>query len=101
MARSLYVTAAQPYSGKSALALGIYEGMLRRSPDVAIFRIAERAAGMSGRRILHVGNDVEADVWGAAAAGWSTALRRTPHAPAGSGADFEFDETEQLLEFVR
>ena len=43
MARSLYVTAAQPYSGKSALALGIYEGMLRRSPDVAVFRPVVRS----------------------------------------------------------
>jgi phosphate acetyltransferase len=43
VARSLYVAAAQPYSGKSALALGIYEGMLRRSPDVAVFRPVVRS----------------------------------------------------------
>ncbi len=38
VARSLYVAAASAYSGKSAMALGIYEAMLRRSPDVAVFR---------------------------------------------------------------
>jgi phosphate acetyltransferase len=41
--RSLYVAAAQPYSGKSAVALGLYEHMLRRSADVAVFRPVVRS----------------------------------------------------------
>jgi phosphate acetyltransferase len=41
--RSVYLAAAQPYSGKSALALGLYEHMLRRSADVAVFRPVVRS----------------------------------------------------------
>jgi phosphate acetyltransferase len=41
--RSIYVAAAQPYSGKSAIALGLYEHMLRRSADVAVFRPVVRS----------------------------------------------------------
>jgi phosphate acetyltransferase len=41
--RSIYVAAAQPYSGKSAVALGIYEHALRRSSSVAVFRPVVRS----------------------------------------------------------
>ena len=43
MTRSVYVAAAQPYSGKSAVALGLYEHMLRRSADVAVYRPVVRS----------------------------------------------------------
>ena len=43
MARTVYVAAARPYSGKSAMALGIYEAMLRRSTKVAVFRPVVRS----------------------------------------------------------
>ncbi len=43
MTRSIYVAAAQPYSGKSAVALSLYEHALRRSSDVAVFRPVVRA----------------------------------------------------------
>jgi phosphate acetyltransferase len=41
--RSIYVAAAQPYSGKSAVALGLYQQALRVSPDVAVFRPVVRS----------------------------------------------------------
>ena len=41
--RSIYVAAAQPYSGKSAVALGLYEHALRRSSEVAVFRPVVRS----------------------------------------------------------
>jgi BioD-like phosphotransacetylase family protein len=41
--RSLYIAAAQPYSGKSAVALGLYEHALRRSSDIAVFRPVVRS----------------------------------------------------------
>ncbi|MGA7688870.1 MAG: phosphate acetyltransferase [Jiangellales bacterium] len=43
MTRSLYIAAAQPYSGKSAVALGLYEHALRRSSDIAVFRPVVRS----------------------------------------------------------
>ena len=43
MTRSIYVAAAQPYSGKSAVALGLYEHALRRSSTVAVFRPVVRS----------------------------------------------------------
>jgi phosphate acetyltransferase len=43
--RSIYITAAQAYSGKSTVALGLYEHMLRRSADVAVFRPVVRSTG--------------------------------------------------------
>ena len=39
-------------------------------PDTAIFRHAERLAQLPPERLLFVGNDLEADVGGARAAGW-------------------------------
>jgi len=41
--RSIYIAAAQPYSGKSAVALGMYEHALRRSAEVAVFRPVVRS----------------------------------------------------------
>lgn len=93
----------------------LYSGDLGiAKPDVRIFRLAERLSGVSGRRMLYVGNDLEADIKGAARAGWSTAMRRptsprgretpapgrTASSASGGLADFEFDHTQQLLEFV-
>jgi phosphate acetyltransferase len=43
VARSLYLAAASAYSGKSAMALGLYEAMLRRSARVAVFRPVVRS----------------------------------------------------------
>lgn len=77
------------YSGDTGIA----------KPDERIFRLAEARSGMAGRRLLYVGNDVEADIKGAAAAGWTTALRRSSR-PTGGVADFEFNQTTELLGLV-
>jgi len=69
-------------------------------PDERIFRLAEELAGAAGKRILYVGNDVEADIRGAAGAGWSTALKTTTCSTSGGLADFEFDEMPELLELL-
>ncbi|MFI5226284.1 MAG: HAD family hydrolase [Candidatus Limnocylindrales bacterium] len=45
-------------------------------PQPAIFRAAEAALGVPGRRILHVGDDWAADVVGARRAGWRVAYLR-------------------------
>jgi FMN phosphatase YigB (HAD superfamily) len=45
-------------------------------PDPRIFRAAERALGISGTAILHVGDDWAADVVGAKRAGWRAAYFR-------------------------
>lgn len=55
---------------------------------------------MAGKRLLYVGNDLEADIKGARAAGWATAMRKSTHLTSGGLADFEFDETAELLRFV-
>jgi len=71
-------------------------------PDPEIFRLAERHAGLAGRRILYVGDKYSTDVAPAHAAGWAAALRRSARtSPADlAGADFAFDALEDLLPFV-
>ena len=69
-------------------------------PDERIFRLAEERSSMAGKRLLYVGNDLEADIKGARAAGWATAMRKSTHLTSGGLADFEFDETAELLRFV-
>jgi len=69
-------------------------------PDPAIFLLAEEVSGRRGGRILYVGDDLEADVHGAAGAGWTAALRR-PEAAAGDDlADFVFGHCDELTDFV-
>jgi len=83
--------ATRVYSGDEGLA----------KPDPRIFHLAERRAGLAGRRLLYVGNKLDNDIKAAAAAGWATALKRSTFATSGGLADFEFDETPELLAFVR
>ncbi len=66
-------------------------------PDIRIFRLAERLATAAGERICYIGNDLEADIRGAAAAGWSTGFRRSTRPTSAGAADFEFDESSELL----
>lgn len=77
----------------------LYSGDLGvEKPDVAIFRHAERLAGLEGGRLLYVGNDPEKDIAGATAAGWATAYRKV--GPDDSaGADFEFLHIDELAEY--
>ena len=70
-----------------------------QKPDPAIFRLAERVGGLEGKRMLYVGNDVEADIKGAAAVGWSTAFRRLDHFTTSGIADLEFDHISELLPY--
>ena len=84
------------------LSIRLYSGDLGiAKPEPAIFRLAERIAGLEGRgkRILYVGNDLEADVKGALAAGWSVAFRREDRATTGGLADLEFDHISELVAY--
>lgn len=82
------------------LSIRIYSGDIGiAKPDPAIFHLAQRAGGLEGKRILYVGNDVEADIQGAAAVGWSTAFRRAGHATTDGLADVEFDDISELVRF--
>jgi HAD superfamily hydrolase (TIGR01549 family) len=82
------------------LSIRVYSGDIGlEKPDPAIFRLAERMGGLSGQRILYVGNDQEADIKGAAAVGWSTAFRRTGQATTAGLADLEFDHIAELVRY--
>ena len=79
----------------------IYSGDLGiAKPDARIFRRAEAVAGLKGRRILYVGNDLNADIRGASGVGWSTAFRKKAGRSGEGLANFEFEETPELLGFV-
>jgi putative hydrolase of the HAD superfamily len=69
-------------------------------PNVEIFRIAERRSRMEGKKLLYVGNNLKTDIEGAKNAGWAAALKRSSTATSGGLADFEFDETPELLNFL-
>jgi HAD superfamily hydrolase (TIGR01549 family) len=69
-------------------------------PDVAIFRLAEERTGLSGRRVLYVGDKVSSDIAPARAVGWSAALYRSSASDSGGLADFEFDHMPDLTGFV-
>lgn len=78
----------------------VYSGDLGISkPDPAIFRHAEKLAGLKGKRVLYVGNDLDADVRGAAGVGWKSAFRRQNGSTAQGLADFEFDHAAQLVRY--
>lgn len=78
----------------------IYSGDIGiAKPDPAVFRLAERIGGLEGKRILYVGNDLEADIKGAAAAGWSTAFRRANHSTTAGLADVEFGHMCELVRY--
>jgi FMN phosphatase YigB (HAD superfamily) len=71
-------------------------------PDPAIFEIALRRIGLFGRpsRILYVGDSVEKDIRGAKGVGWDAALRRSSAVSSDGLADFEFDESLEVLQQV-
>lgn len=82
------------------LSIRIYSGDIGiEKPDPAIFRLAERAGGLEGKRILYVGNDIAADVEGANAVGWSTAFRRAGERTTAGLADLEFDHISELVSY--
>lgn len=65
-------------------------------PDPAIFRLAEQRSGMGGKRLVYMGDRVDADVTGAEAAGWSSILFRSVAATSDGRADFEIDSWSEL-----
>jgi len=82
------------------LSIRIYSGDIGiEKPDPAIFRLAERIGGLEGKRILYVGNDLEDDIKGAAAVGWSTAFRRGSHSTTAGLADVEFDHISEVVRY--
>jgi len=79
----------------------IYSGDIGMSkPDPRIFAQALRVSGRTAERILYVGNDLTADVKGASGVGWSTAFRTTKPEGSGGLADFDYQETEELLTYI-
>jgi HAD superfamily hydrolase (TIGR01549 family) len=93
MDRAFAGVGLQPYLGTR-----VYSGDIGiEKPDPAIFHFAERLAGIEGKRILYVGNDIEADIKGAANVGWSTAFRRSGNSTTEGLADIEFDEISELV----
>jgi len=82
------------------LSIRVYSGDIGiAKPDPAIFHLAERLGGLEGKRMLYVGNDVEADIESAAAVGWSTAFRRSNHVTTARTADMEFDHISELVHY--
>ncbi|NLL84799.1 MAG: HAD family hydrolase [Lentisphaerae bacterium] len=80
------------------LGIRVYSGDIAiEKPDPAIFHYAERLCGLSGKRILYVGNDINCDVRGANNVGWSTAFRRGNPPTTNGEADFEFDHIDELV----
>lgn len=75
-----------------------HEGVVK--PDPRIFRLAEERTGFTGERILYVGDKVAKDIEPPRALGWAAALKRSSAATSNGLADFEFDETPELLPFV-
>jgi len=73
--------------------------MLLCRDHTAIFRLAEQLSGFAGKRILYVGNDVDADIKGAAAAGWSTAFRCSNNLTTAGLANVEFDHISELVRY--
>lgn len=79
----------------------IYSGDERLAkPDARIFHLAAERAGVSGKRILYVGDSVENDIVAAKNAGWAAAHKRPEGAAPCAQADFSFDRTPDLLPFV-
>ena len=80
----------------------IYSGDIGiEKPDPEIFQLAEKLAGLKGggKRILYVGNDLNADIKGASEAGWSTAFRRGTISTTDGLADMEFDHISELVDY--
>lgn len=65
-------------------------------PDPEIFRIAEQYSGLAGKRLIYMGDRVDADMAGAENAGWDSILFRSVAETSGGRADFEIDSWSEL-----
>lgn len=71
-------------------------------PDPAIFRVAEQRSGRSAAnaRILYVGDTEINDVGGAHGVGWQAAFRRPAGGANSPSAEFNFEDSAELLRLV-
>ncbi len=53
MIKSIFISSAEPYSGKSLITLGVYETILRKTPKVAFFKpiIRDQVKGIKDKNI--------------------------------------------------
>ena len=65
-------------------------------PDPRIFHLAAERSEFTGRRLLYVGNSIEADILGARDAGWPVVLFRSTDRTSNGLADFEIDAWREL-----
>ena len=65
-------------------------------PDPRIFELAAERAGLSGRRLIYMGDRVDKDIAGARAAGWSSILFHSAVDDSGGEADYEIDSWSEL-----
>jgi len=65
-------------------------------PDPGIFHLAAERAGLEGKRLAYMGDRVDKDVAGAAAAGWTSILFRSALDTSDGAADFEIDAWDEL-----
>ena len=65
-------------------------------PDVEIFRTAEQRSGLAGKRLIYMGDRVDADMAGAATAGWDSVLFRSVADTSDGRATFEIDSWSEL-----
>ncbi len=95
MDRAISGVGLLPYLG-----IRLYSGDAgKANPDPAIVHFAERLADIEGKPILCVGNDIEADIKGAANVGGSTEFRRSGNSTTEELADIEFDEIPELMRY--
>ena len=66
-------------------------------PDAEIFRRAEQRSGLGeGKRLIYMGDRVDADMAGAENAGWDSILFRSVADTSDGRADFEIDSWSEL-----
>ena len=65
-------------------------------PNVEIFRKAEQRSGLAGKRLIYMGDRVDADMAGAETAGWDSVLFRSVADTSDGRATFEIDSWSEL-----
>ncbi len=75
------------------------EGVEKPNPE--IFRRAEQYSGLSGKRLIYMGDKVDADMAGAENAGWDSILFRSVADTSDGRATFEIDAWSELPSILR